>query len=68
MDPVAVSPTDEPRIRQLLSSCGLPHEDIAPKHLHHFWVLKKKRQVIGVIGLEVSPPLALLRSPTKYAA
>ena len=62
MEPVAASPADEPRIRQLLSSCGLPHEDITSEHLHHFWVLKEKRQVIGVIGLEVLRPLALLRS------
>jgi amino-acid N-acetyltransferase len=62
MEPVAASPADEPRIRQLLSSCGLPHEDITLEHLHHFWVLKEKRQVIGVIGLEVLRPFALLRS------
>jgi amino-acid N-acetyltransferase len=62
MEPVAATPADEPGIRQLLSSCGLPHEDLTPEHLHHFWVLKEKRQVIGVIGLEVLRPLALLRS------
>ena len=62
MEPVAASPADKTRIRQLLSSCGLPHEDITPEHLHHFWVLKEKRQVIGVIGLEALRPLALLRS------
>ena len=65
MEPVAASPADETRIRQLLSSCGSPHEDITPEHLHHFWVLKEKRQVIGVIGLEVLRPLALLRSLGK---
>jgi amino-acid N-acetyltransferase len=62
MEPVVASPADGPGIRQLLSFCGLPHEDIIPEHLHHFWVLKEKRQVIGVIGLEVLRPLALLRS------
>jgi amino-acid N-acetyltransferase len=62
METVAASPGDEPRIRRLLSSCGLPHEDITPEHLHHFWVIKEKGQVIGVIGLEVFRPLALLRS------
>jgi amino-acid N-acetyltransferase len=62
MGPIAASPADEPRIRQLLSSCGLPHEDITPEHLQHFLVLKEKRQMIGVIGLEVLRPFALLRS------
>ncbi len=62
MGPVAASPADEPRIRQLLSSSGLPHEDITPEHLHHYWVLKEKDQLIGVIGLEVLRPFALLRS------
>lgn len=62
MDPVAAAPADEPRIRQLLSSCGLPHEDITPEHLHHFWILKKQNQIIGVVGLEILRPVALLRS------
>lgn len=58
----SASPADEPKIRQVLSSCGLPHEDIAPEHLHHFWILKEKKQIIGVIGLQVLRPFALLRS------
>lgn len=62
MDPVAALPADERRIKELVSSCGLPHEDITPEHLHHFWVLKKQNQVIGVVGLEVLAPCALLRS------
>ncbi len=56
------SPKDESWIRQLLSLCGLPHEDITPQHLRHFWAMKEKGQVIGVIGLEVFRSLALLRS------
>lgn len=62
MGPVVASPADEFGIRELLSSCGLPHEDITPEHLHHFWVLKKQSQIIGVVGLEILRPLALLRS------
>ena len=62
MKPTVALPTDEPRIKRLLSSCGLPHQDITPGHLHHFWVIKKNRQLIGVIGLEVFRSLALLRS------
>jgi hypothetical protein len=42
MKPMAASPKDELRIKKLLFSCGLPHEDITPEHLHHFWVLKKQ--------------------------
>jgi amino-acid N-acetyltransferase len=62
MDPVAASPADERRIKGLLSFCGLPHEDITPEHLRHFWVIKKQNQIIGVIGLEVLASCALLRS------
>jgi len=62
MDPVAASSADESRIKELLSSCGLPHEDITTGHLRHFWVLKKQNQIIGVVGLEVFASSALLRS------
>ena len=62
MEPVAASPADEPGIRQLLSACGLPQEDITPEHLHHYWIFREKKQLIGVIGLEVLRPSALLRS------
>lgn len=62
MDPVTASPSDERRIKELLSSCGLPHEDITPQHLHHFWLLKKENQIVGVVGLEVLASCALLRS------
>ncbi len=56
------SPKDEPWIRQLLALCGLPHEDITPQHLRHFWAMKEKGQIIGVVGVEVFGRLALLRS------
>ena len=62
MDPVTASPSDERRIKELLSFCGLPHEDITPQHLHHFWLLKKENQIVGVVGLEVLASCALLRS------
>ena len=55
-------PEDEPRIRQLLTACELPHEDITPEHLRHFLVLKEKREVIGVVGVEVLGRFGLLRS------
>ncbi len=56
------SPKDEPWIRQLLTLCGLPQEDITPQHLRHFWVIKEEVEVIGVVGLEIFRRLALLRS------
>ncbi len=55
-------PMDEPWIRQLLTLCELPHEDITPQHLSHFWVIKEKGEILGVIGLEPFGRLALLRS------
>ncbi len=58
----AALPTDEPWIRQLLTLCELPHEDITPQHLRHFWVIKEKGEILGVIGLEPFGRLALLRS------
>ena len=58
----AASPKDEPWIRQLLILCGLPQEDITPKHLPHFWVIREGGEVIGVVGLEIFGRLALLRS------
>jgi amino-acid N-acetyltransferase len=64
MNPEPASSADEPRIRKLLTLCGLPHGDITAQHLRHFWVLKDKGEVIGVVGLEVLGRLALLRSLT----
>ncbi len=56
------SPMDEPWIRQLLTLCGLPHEDLTPQHLSHFWVIKEKGEIIGTVGLEIHGQSALLRS------
>ena len=58
----SASPTDEPWIRQLLTLCGLPHEDITPEHLRHFWVIKEKGEILGTVGLEILGPSGLLRS------
>ncbi len=58
----AASPKDEPWIRQLLTLCGLPQEDITPQHLQHFWIIKERGQIIGVVGLEVLGRSGLLRS------
>jgi len=56
------SPLDEPWIRQLLILCELPHEDIIPEHIPHFWVIKEKGEILGTVGLEILGHLALLRS------
>jgi len=53
---------DEPWIRQLLTLCGLPHEDITPEHLQYFWVIKEKGEILGTVGLELLGRSALLRS------
>jgi amino-acid N-acetyltransferase len=62
MNIVLASSGDEPWIRQLLTLCGLPHEDITPEHLLHFWVIKEKGEVLGTVGLEIYGRSALLRS------
>ena len=56
------SPMDESWIRQLLTLCGLPHEDLTPEHLSHFWVMKEKGGIVGTVGLEIHGRSALLRS------
>ncbi|MGB9700177.1 MAG: arsenic resistance N-acetyltransferase ArsN2 [Thermodesulfobacteriota bacterium] len=56
------SPGDEPWIRQLLISCGLPQEDLHGDHFKHFLVYKEKGLILGVVGLEIFGKVALLRS------
>ncbi len=62
MNIVLASSGDEPWIRQLLALCGLPHEDIPPQHLSHFWVIKERGEILGSAGLEILGRSALLRS------
>lgn len=62
-------PDDESQVKQLLAECELPHEDITPAHLRHFWVLWDDSHLAGVIGLEMLGRFALLRSlavPVAY--
>ncbi len=56
------SPLDEPWIRQLLKSCGLPQEDLHRDHFKHFVVYKERGLILGVVGLEIFERIALLRS------
>lgn len=58
----SASPMDEPWIRQLLKSCGLPQEDLHRDHFKHFLVYKEKGLILGVVGLEIHGRIALLRS------
>jgi amino-acid N-acetyltransferase len=51
-----------PEVAALLSSCGLPSEDIGPNSLPNFVVAKEGTTSIGVAGLEVKGSNALIRS------
>jgi amino-acid N-acetyltransferase len=62
MNIFSASSGDEAWIRQLLTLCGLPHEDITPEHLLHFWIIKEEGEVLGTVGLEIYGRSALLRS------
>lgn len=53
---------DEPWIRQLLISCGLPQEDLHRDHFIHFVVYKERGLILGVVGLQIFGRIALLRS------
>ena len=55
-------PEDEPRIRELLILCELPHEDISPEHLRHFFVVREKGDFVGVVGVQILGRFGLLRS------
>jgi amino-acid N-acetyltransferase len=56
------SSDDEIQIKDLLSECGLPRQDISASHLKHFLILKDEMRTVGVVGLEVFDHLALRRS------
>lgn len=49
-------------IRQLLSACELPASDISPSRSLLFYGCRSEGKLIGVVGLEVYGPIALLRS------
>jgi amino-acid N-acetyltransferase len=53
--------SDLAQIKQLLTVCGLPSEDI-DRHLDHFIVGKDGNELAGVIGLEPLGETGLLRS------
>lgn len=56
------SEQDFAAICALLKEFGLPYEDLSPLSLDQFWVVKDADGVTGVIGMEQSGEVALLRS------
>jgi amino-acid N-acetyltransferase len=63
-DPISIEsarPADEPTIRALLQSAGLPHEDVAG-HLANFLVARQDGAAVGAVGYERHGDDALLRS------
>ena len=57
-------PSNEQKIRSLLSAGDLHHEDIESNRLKHFLLAWDESRLIGVIGLEIQDRCALLRSLT----
>lgn len=55
------APEQEPAVKDLLERCELPYADIA-RHIRHFQVASVGDRVVGVIGIEMYPPAALVRS------
>jgi len=60
--PTPAASKDEASIKQLLGRCGLPFEDIRPLHLRHFFIVRDQGNIVGVVGMEILGPVALLRS------
>jgi len=55
-------PSDFNAVESWLASAGLPTADIAPKYLNDFLVATLDGALIGVIGLEQTDGVGLLRS------
>jgi len=51
-----------PAVRALLSSAGLPVEDLDQPADLGFWVVRQDKQVVGAVGLERYDAVGLLRS------
>jgi amino-acid N-acetyltransferase len=47
---------------ELLGEASLPAEDLADSHMEHFIACGNAEALAGVVGLELYPPCALLRS------
>lgn len=57
-----VRPGEEPDVLRLLADCGLVTEDLTHRMLKDFLVCRRAAQIVGVIGLQIARPFALLRS------
>mgnify|MGYP001553751130 FL=1 len=53
---------EDEAIRSLLKDCGLHTNDLTADSLRHFIVARKGEEVVGVVGLALFQPHALLRS------
>ncbi len=53
---------EETSVKTLLNACHLHTDDLNADKLRHFIVARKGDAVVGVVGLEIVPPHALLRS------
>jgi amino-acid N-acetyltransferase len=49
-------------VKRLLHETQLPTADLTDAHLEHFLACGRKEALEGVVGLELYPPVALLRS------
>lgn len=57
-----VRPAEEEAVKTLIAACDLHTDDLSIEKLRHFVVARKGDAIIGVVGLELFPPHALLRS------
>jgi amino-acid N-acetyltransferase len=57
-----VRPAEEDAVKTLIAACDLHTADLTTEKLRHFVVARKGDALIGVVGLELFPPHALLRS------
>ena len=51
-----------PAVRALLRQARLPAEDLSDAHVAHFIACGSEEALEGIVGLELYPPYALLRS------
>src|SRR5258708_4938152 len=51
-----------PAVKRLLDEARLPVADLTEAHLENFLGRNQADELEGVVGLELSPPIALLRS------
>jgi len=54
--------SDWREVRQLLSSAGLPIDDLQPGMLEHFLIAESAGEIVGLIGLQIFDLIGLLRS------